>query len=182
MEKIILTQTQVDELKAKSYALSEKISRLQDCLITESEKRTSADKNNYGDTNIDEVNDMVRTVREKAGYDDILTDYELAEPSYGKVGIGSLVSYIILENEGISERLIGQEKTIMIVQKNYSNARPKDFAYVSLDTEAGRAFFGTKTGDVVSYTTENDKTFKTLVTSVDNEYSMQSQVAKARTR
>lgn len=181
MENVILTQTQVDELMAKSYALDGKIDRIQSYLVSGKEKENTGDTNNFGDTNIDEVTEMVKTVREKAGYDDILADYTLAVPSKGKIEIGSLVTYIILDSEGISERLVGQEKTIMIVQKNYSNARPKNYAYVSLDTEAGRAFYGTKTGDVVSYAV-GDKTFKTLVISVDNEYSLQSQSAKTKTR
>ncbi len=178
MEKTILTQTQVDELVAKSYALAEKIDRLQDNLLKNSEKADHCDENNYGDTNVDTIDEIIKAVGEKAQFDDVLTNYEIATPPESNtIDIGSLVTYIILKNEGVSERLVGQEKTIMVVQKNYSNARPKEFTYVSLDTEAGRAFFGTKRGDVVSYVA-NGKTFKTLVTGVDNNFSFQPQKQK----
>lgn len=175
---IILIPTQVEELTAKKHVLSDRIDIIQENMRNSESTKPKNETNNYNDNVSVEQHELIDLVRERAGYDSILESYVLSQPSGDSVEIGSLVTYVVLDATNPSS--VGVEKNIMIVQRNYSNARPKDYIYVSLDTVAGRAFLGTKAGDVVTYQSDNGNSFKTLVVDVDNNYYYRLQESRQK--
>lgn len=172
MEKTILTGTQVVELTTKQYELQQRIEEEKCLLLTGGYSKVRTDIDNYSDNNYDEQMRLVRLVQEKAEIDGLLSDYELAEPIGNKVGIGSVVSYIILNAS--ASKTVGKEFNAMIVQKNYSGARPEGYKYISEKSSAGAAFYGTETGSVVNYAVDNGNQFEALVTEVNNNFCMQN--------
>ncbi len=176
MEKVILTISQVMELKNKLYKLESEIEEIKYLLLI-GEKTAIADNNNFGDnTNYSVQSKLVSLIHEKAEIEILLENFEYANPKGTEIGYGSMIQYMILNSS--DPELIGKTPRIMLVQKNYSDARPEGYRYVSKNSSIGQAFYGARLGNEVMFNAGNGNEFTAVVLDVDNNLCMNKPIQK----